>query len=60
MKKKLTLKTEHLVELTTSELEQAAGGTYTSDPRCILSVTRPCHTGMCTQDVPCLTTIFQG
>ncbi len=54
MKKKLALKAERLTELGPDELRHAVGGTYSGDPRCILSVTAPCHTGMCTQDVPCL------
>ncbi len=54
MKKKLTLKSEHLAELTTGDLRQAVVGTYSGNPFCVLSVTAPCHTGMCTQDVPCL------
>jgi hypothetical protein len=38
MTKRLTLKPEHLTELTDDELRTAAGGTYTGRPGCILSV----------------------
>jgi hypothetical protein len=54
MKKKLTLKTEHLTELSADELAIAVGGDYTGDAMCVLSFGKPCVTFMCTANLACI------
>jgi hypothetical protein len=50
--RKLTLKTEHLTELTTEELRTAVGGTFTGAVACILSIKDPCVSELpCTKDL---------
>lgn len=50
--RKLTLKTEHLTELTTEELHLAVGGTFTGAVGCILSIKDPCVSVLpCTKDL---------
>ena len=52
MKRRLSLKAEHLTELTTEELRLAAAGgadsSFTGRPDCILSLEPPCVTFLCT------------
>lgn len=40
--RKLSLKSEHLAELSTEELQMAVGGTFTGAVGCILSIKDPC------------------
>jgi hypothetical protein len=50
VKKRLTLKTEHLTELTADELSQAAAGAaaaYTGNPLCSMSFVDPCVSNYC-------------
>ena len=56
MKKRLTLKTEHLVELTTDELRLAAGAApdYTGNPACSLSLADPCVSNICVRTLLCV------
>lgn len=49
MKKRLSLKSERLVELTPDELRQAAAGApdYTGNPLCSMSFVDPCVSNYC-------------
>ncbi len=50
MKKRLTLRSEHLVELGTDELRSAKGAAadgYTGNPVCALSLANPCVSNVC-------------
>ncbi|HVF06083.1 MAG TPA: hypothetical protein VNA20_14675 [Frankiaceae bacterium] len=52
MKRRLSLKAEHLAELSTDELSLAVAGgadsSYTGRPGCVLSYEPPCVTFLCT------------
>ena len=52
MKRRLSLKAEHLTPLTTDELQDVAGAapdsSFTGRPDCILSLREPCVTFLCT------------
>lgn len=57
MKKRLSLKTEHLTELTAAELAQAGGAagndSFTGRVDCVLSLKDPCVSGICLQTILC-------
>ncbi|HEX8002759.1 MAG TPA: hypothetical protein VF519_08695 [Mycobacteriales bacterium] len=56
MKKRLSLKTEHLTELTAAELALAAGAgndSFTGRVDCILSLEDPCVSAICLRTVLC-------
>ena len=61
MKKRLTLKSEHLVELTADELALAGGAAaeaYTGNPLCSFSVLDPCVSHViCVKTFLCFQTI---
>lgn len=62
MKKRLTLKSEHLVELTADELALAGGAAaeaYTGNPLCSFSVVDPCVSAkiLCIETWLCVQTV---
>jgi len=58
--KKLSLKTEHLAELTSDELHLAVGGTYTGQTRCIVwSAPDACYS-VASVNVSCVTRALES